>query len=236
MSVAPSSATLWHPRDLYGLVAAYDILNLAHNEGLTRDEDLNLCFAASGDLRNIIKSIVGIPDNYNGTALCIVNDRDQIIVARNVVMLLTSLVFPPVVAAEIMLHIWYSARLRLRMLQNVKDHVRPLIAQVLKESEQRKHYTLLSGTWTFGSRVLSLCLCKGQWEYILMMLDAKHPVSNSEVHKQQYMKLNATALDTLEHRLLQMPPSWRVSIVKMRESGMLLPFGCCLDQYSCQNP
>ena len=215
---------------------AYDILNLAHNEGLTHNEDLNLCFAASGDLRNFIKSIVEIPDSYNGTALCIVNDRDQIIVARNVVMLLTSLVFPPVVAAEIMLHIWYSARLKPKMFQDVKDRVRPLIAQVLKGFEQRKHYTLLSGTWTFGSRVVSLCQCKGQWEYILMMLDTKHPVSNSEVHKQQYMKLNAPGLDTLEHRLLQMPPSWRVCIVKMRESGMLLPFGCCLGEYTCQNP
>ena len=236
MSAAPSSGTLWPPRDLYGLVAAYDILNLPHNEGLTLNEDLNLCFAASGDLRSIIKSIVGIPDNYNGTALYIVNDRDQIVVARNFVMLLTSLVFPPVVAAEIMIHIWYSARLKSQMLQDVKDRVRPLIVQALKKFEQRNYTTLLSETWTFGSRVLSLCLYKGQWEYILMMFDAMHPVSGSELYQQQYMKLNATGLDTLEHQLLQMPPSWRVCIVKMRESGLLLPFGSCLDEYTCQNP
>ena len=69
-----------------------------------------------------------------------------------------------------------------------------------------------------------------------MMLDAKHPVSHSGVHQQQYMMLNATGLDTLEHRLLQMPPSWRVCTVKMRETGMLLPFGSCMDQYTCKNP
>ena len=235
MSAATSSVSFQPPRDLYGTIAAYDVLNLAHNEGNTHNEDLNLCFAASGDVRNIIKSIVGIPDNYNGTVMCIINDRDQLIVARNVVMLLTSLVFPPAIAAEIMLHIWYSARLKPKMLQDVKDRVRPLIVQALKKFEQETNDNLLSETWTFGSRVLSLCLYEGQWRFILMMFDAKHPVSNSEIHK-QYMMLNATGMDILEHQLSQMSPSRRVCIVRMRESGMLLPFGSCLDEYTCQNP
>ena len=235
MSATTSSVSFGHLRYLYGNVAAYDILNVAHNEGMTHNEDLNLCFAASGDLRNIIKSVVGIPDDYNGTALCIVNDRDPFVVARNVVMLLTSLVFPPVIAAEIVLHIWYSARLKPKMLQDVKDRVRPLIAQVLEKIEQRKNDILLSKTWTFGSRVLSLRLYKYQWDFILRLFDAEHPVSKSEAHRRDVM-LNHTRVDYRERRLFQMSPSRRACSVKMRESGMLLPFGSCLDEYTCSNP
>ena len=210
-------------------------LNLAHNEGNTHIEDLNLCFAACGDVKNVIKSIVGIPDSYDGTVMCIINDKDQLIVARNVVLLLTSLVFPPVIAAEIMLHIWYSARLKPKMLQDVKDRVRPLIVQALKKFEQKNDNTLLSETWTFGSRALSRSLYKHQWESTLRLLDAKHPVSNSEAHK-QYVMLNATGMDVLEHCLSEMSPSRRVCTVKRRESGMFLPFGSCMEEYTCPNP
>lgn len=235
MSTTKSSVSFGGVNYLYGNVAAYDTLNMAHNEGMTHNQDLNLCFAASGDLRNIIKTIVGIPDDYNGTALCIVNDRDLLVVARNVVMLLTSLGFPPVIAAEMILHIWYSARLKPEMLQNVKDRVRPLIAQVVEDIEQKKNGTLLSATWTLGSRVLSIRLFKYQWDFILKLLDAEHPVSKSEAQRENVM-LNHTRVDYRERMLFQMSPSRRVCSVKMRESGMLLPFGSCLDEYTCSNP
>ena len=235
MSATKSSVSFGGTKYLYGNVAAYDILKMDDNEGMTHNQDLNLCFAASGDLRNIIRSIVGIPDNYKGTALCIVNDRDLLVVARNVVMLLTSLVFPPVIAAETILHIWYSARLKPEMLQNVKDRVRPLIAQMVEGIEQRENDTLLSETWTFGSRVLSIHLYKYQWDFILKLLDADHPVSKSEAQRQNGM-LNDTRKDYRERMLFQMSPSRRACSVKMRESGMLLPFGSCLDEYTCSNP
>ena len=94
-------------RFLYGNVPAYDVLNLAHNEGKTHREDLNLCFAASGDLRNVMKSINGLPDTYAGICTCVINDKDQAVVARNVVMLLVALLLPPVQAADLILHVWY---------------------------------------------------------------------------------------------------------------------------------
>lgn len=229
------SESFGHLRFLYGNVAAYDVLSLAHNEGITHSKDLNLCFAATGDLRNIIKSIIGIPDDYNGTCLCIVNDKDQLVVARNVVMLLTSLIFPPIIAAELILHIWYSARLTPKMLQDVKDRVRPLIAEVVKKIEQKKNDVLLSKTWTFGTRVLSLRLYKQQWSSILRLFDGEQPVSKSE-EERKYVMLNETRVDYRERRLFMLSPSRRACSFKMRETGMLLPFGSCLDGYNCSNP
>ncbi|KAI9714053.1 MAG: hypothetical protein M1812_006500 [Candelaria pacifica] len=208
---------------------------MAHNEGMTYSKDLNLCFAASGDLRNIIKSIIGIPNGYNGKCVCIVNDKDQIVMARNVVMLLTSMVFPPVIAAELILHIWYSARLTSKMWQDIKERVRPLIVEVLKKIEQKKDDVLLSKTWTFGTRVLSLRLYKQQWNFILRVFDAEQPVSKSE-EQRRYVMLNDTRVDYRERRLFEMSSSRRACSLKMRETGILLPFGSCLDEYTCSNP
>lgn len=235
MSTVMPSVSFGHLRFLYGNIAAYDVLKMAHNEGMIHKNDLNLCFAASGDLRNIIKSIIGMPDDYKGTCLCIVNDKDHLVVARNVVMLLTSLVLPSIVAAELILHIWYSARLTPKMLQDVKDRVRPLIAEVSKKIEQRKDDVLLSKTWTFGTRVLSLRLYKHQWDFILRLFDSEKPVSKSEGER-RYVMLNDTRVDYRERRLFQMSPSRRASSFKMRETGLLLPFGSCLDSYTCSNP
>ncbi|KAF6236092.1 hypothetical protein HO173_005720 [Letharia columbiana] len=235
MSTAMPSESFGHLRFLYGNIAAFDVLKLAHNEGTKHNKDLNLCFAASGDLRNIIESVIGMPDDYSGTCLCVVNDKDQLVVARNVVMLLTSLVFPPVIAAVLILHIWYSARLTPKMLQDVKDRVRPLIAEVLKKIEQKKDDVLLHKTWTFGTRMLSLRLYKQQWNLILRLFDAEQPVSKGE-EERQYVMLNDTRVDYRERRLFTMSPSRRVCSHKMQESGMLLPFGSCSDGYTSSNP
>lgn len=54
---------------LWGNLPALDILNIKDNEGpdaSTRDFDL--LFAASGDPRNIIKTVVGLPFNYRASA------------------------------------------------------------------------------------------------------------------------------------------------------------------------
>ena len=55
---------------------------------------------------------------------CVLNDRYVKVVARNIVMLLIAAQLPPAEAAEVILHVWYSARLTRGMLTVIDDYVR----------------------------------------------------------------------------------------------------------------
>lgn len=68
---------------------------------------------ASGDLRNVAKTIAQIPSSYNQPVDVTINDRDLDIVARNAIMLLIALVVDNIdEAVDCMIHIWYSALIR----------------------------------------------------------------------------------------------------------------------------
>ena len=60
---------------------------------------------ASGDLRNVVKTLAQLPDSY--TALCevVINDKDFDIVARNAIILLIAISCPTDLASEAILHI-----------------------------------------------------------------------------------------------------------------------------------
>lgn len=65
---------------------------------------------ASGDIRNIVKPLTGVPGTYAGHCEVVVNDKDSDIVARNAILLLTAFHFSPDAATPMMLHgipLWY---------------------------------------------------------------------------------------------------------------------------------
>ncbi|QPC76664.1 hypothetical protein HYE68_007416 [Fusarium pseudograminearum] len=61
---------------LWGNVPALDVLQLGSNEGDNYQGQLNLLFAASGDLRNVVKTVVELPSTYDQTINIVMNDRD----------------------------------------------------------------------------------------------------------------------------------------------------------------
>ncbi|KAG8917365.1 hypothetical protein FRC00_013704, partial [Tulasnella sp. 408] len=96
-------------------MAACDILNVPMNEADDiKNRDLSLCFAASGDLRNVIKTLNGLPLHYSGRCTLVVNDFHPQVAVRNVV-LLCMLLDPSGPSAELtaeaVLHTLYSSSL-----------------------------------------------------------------------------------------------------------------------------
>lgn len=190
---------------------------------------------ASGDLRNLVESINTLPENYQGTCTCVLNDRDDVIVCRNIVLLLIAILLPPATAPEVMLHIWYSARLKPHMLRAMHEHITPLVADVMIRIKRKSKRDILSKTWTFGSRVVSARLYKDQWEVLLAMVSASHDLAETELNRRHIM-LDAKRLDTRELHLYSLPPLRRPSATRMRQSGVLLPFGSCRDAFRVPNP
>ncbi|KAL9595911.1 MAG: hypothetical protein Q9179_004793 [Wetmoreana sp. 5 TL-2023] len=96
---------------LWGNMPAVDMLNMEENEGAYDiHRDMNLLFAASGDIRNIVESITqGLLDGYDGRCTLVINDINFMVVARNAILLFVALSLEPDEAVPIMIHVWYSA-------------------------------------------------------------------------------------------------------------------------------
>ena len=251
----PVQNTFFNPfgnlRYLWGRYPSFDLLHLTNNEGADYGKDLALCFAgeslsifkssilivltASGDLRNVVETVNQLPKKYQKVCTCVLNDRDDVIVCRNIILLLIAMLMPPIAASDIMLHIWYSARLKPHMLQAINEHVTPLVVDVVSRIKRKSKRVILSKTWIFGSRVLSARLYKDQWDSLLAMVSTHHDFEETEKNR-RYIMLNESRLDIRESLYYSLPPLRRLCADRMRESGVLLPFGSLLDAFSVPNP
>ena len=180
-------------------------------------------------------SLNSLPGSYKGSCTCVLNDRDNVLVCRNIILLLIAMLLPPVVASEVMLHIWYSARLKPHMLQAIRTHVTPLVADVVMKIMRRSKRVILSKTWTFGSKVVSARLYKDQWYSLLAMVSEDRELAETE-ESRRYIMLNEFRLDTRERHLCSLPPLRRLCASRIRRTGVLLPFGSCLEEYRVPNP
>jgi hypothetical protein len=143
----------------WGNVPALDLLKAKDYEGeeATMKQDFALLFAASGDLRNVIKTIVGLPEDYEGNCFVVVNDLNSAIVARNAILLLTALHFEPEVAAPIMLHLWHSAMLPQAILQALQDGTFPYIRDVCNKIRDKPTDSTQAKTFMIGGKSMGQC-------------------------------------------------------------------------------
>ncbi|KAF4504438.1 hypothetical protein G6O67_007888 [Ophiocordyceps sinensis] len=131
-------------KHLWGNVPAIDVLGLGANEGDEYGRDLRLLFAASGDLRNLVKTIAQLPSSYSHSIEATINDRDLDVMARNVILLLIALVVQDVEEKiDCMIHVWYSVLIRKTDNDLVQHHIRPLIEAVCAKIKDKDPGSLL---------------------------------------------------------------------------------------------
>ncbi|PQE03580.1 MYND finger family protein [Rutstroemia sp. NJR-2017a BVV2] len=235
---------------LWGNVPAIDVVKYSKNEGLNIPEELHFLatscsdteaeltiFEASGDIRNIIKTLVSLPDTYNGRCEVVINDRDFDIVARNIILLLIALIFDPIEAADMMLHVWYSAFITESTIENLHDRVLPLFEDVCSKIRSRPEDSIQSKTWTFGTQTLSLVLSKKSWDRLPSYLKVPDGLSKT---KAQALMMKTTLApsrkDYIDRAFFNRPPAWRVCAKKFRTDGILLPFGQSRKEFNVPNP
>jgi hypothetical protein len=64
---------------------------------------------ASGDIRNVVKTVASLPTEFTGRIDAYVNDIDLDVVARNIILILVALsVDNEDEAVGCMIHTWYS--------------------------------------------------------------------------------------------------------------------------------
>ncbi|KAK3324964.1 hypothetical protein B0H66DRAFT_511247 [Apodospora peruviana] len=214
---------------LWGNVPAFDVVQLASNEGENYGEPLRLLFAASGDVRNIVKTIAQLPSSYVQRVDVTMNDRDIDIVARNVILLLVALVVDDVDAAiNCIIHVWYSARICKSHLDVLQQRIRPLIQTVCDKIKSKPPESLQAKTWSFGEqRSLRLVLTKSSWGSLLSFLDTPEGLTEEQAHQiRRAVTMAESRKDYRDRSLLCQPsPARRVASIRFREDGLLLPFG-----------
>ncbi|KAK5122415.1 hypothetical protein LTR85_003999 [Meristemomyces frigidus] len=218
----------------WGNVPAIDVLCMARNEGAGYDKDVRLLFAASGDARNVIKTITSMPKDHGETVHTRINDRDFDIVARNAIILLIALTIEDISqAVECMIHVrwtWMD-------MDVLRDRIRPLIEDVCTKVAGKTSGTMLGKTWTFGKASLRLVLTKEQWPALLAYFETPEDLSPERA---QRIRTNVTLADSRrdyrERRMIGQVPAHRVCHNRFRDDGILLLFGHHRNPHIAPNP
>jgi hypothetical protein len=188
-------------------------------------------------MRNLVKSLVRLPETYTAHCKMTINDREFDIVARNAILLLTALHFDPETATPIMLHIWYSALIPARVLQSLQVNILPLIEDVCAKIQSKPPSSLQAKTWTYDKRSLRLVLRKEQWFRLQQLFKVPDGLSAALAQKiRKSVTLAPERRDYLDRALYTQVPAWRVCTMKFREDGILLPFGSSRREFDTPNP
>lgn len=150
-------------------------------------------------------------------------------------MLLLAAQLPPPDAAEIILHVWYSARLTHGMLAAIDKYMKEPIAELVAKIKGKAGNVLYSKKWAYGAAEVTVRLYKEHWTTLLQILETKHDVVVTEKERLKVV-LAPTRVDYRDRELYLIPGSGRMCSTRFRETGVLAPFGACLDQFDRSNP
>ncbi|KAI0381513.1 hypothetical protein F5Y04DRAFT_288406 [Hypomontagnella monticulosa] len=231
----------------WGNTPAIDVLQLDTNEGVSYGEDIAILFAASGDLRNVVKTIQSLPKEFNHQVKVTINDRNLGVTARNAILLLlalSSLEAEPDQAgaeelAENLILVWYSAMTTEDILSQLRSKVKPLIDEVCQRIADKKPGSLLGKTWTFNSgSTLRLVLKKEDWTQVLTFLDVSERFTPERARQaRQAITLAPERQDYRDRWYFKdASPSMRVAKQRYREDGLVLPFGHPRRGFDYPNP
>jgi hypothetical protein len=193
---------------------------------------------ASGDLRNVIKTIAQLPEGHDKSVSITINDHDFDIVARNVIMLLIALTAEDQdEAIDCIIHIWYSAFIRKSDLDIIQQRVRPLIANTCEEQKEKSADHSIVTTWEFGRWSLKLDLQKSAWDNLLLFTETPKGLTAEKANGiRTATTLAESRKDYRDCHFLFLSPFRRVAAQHFREDGGLQPFGSQRAEFSEPNP
>lgn len=233
----PPLASFGSLQYLWGNIPALDLINVAENEGneAILQQDISLLFAASGDLRNVVKTVAGLPENYAGKCHVVINDRNITVVARNALLLLVALQFEPEVATPIMLHLWYSAMLPQAMIEVLQKDILPCIQDVCDKIQKKPQNVMQAKTFLHGNGSVRLILKKSEWTVLAKMLVPSKELT-APIAQTVRRAITLARVDHIDRSLYRMQPGRRAGAFAFRQHGVLLPFGASRKDFAVPNP
>ncbi|KAL1691090.1 hypothetical protein GGG16DRAFT_54307 [Schizophyllum commune] len=207
---------------LWGNVPAIDCMHTSTKErAAVTHRNLNICFAASGDIRNLVSTINGLPDDYSGVCRILINDSSACVTTRNL-LILYALLRPgqPIEdAAESAMHLWYSALLRPRDAAEMylcAQHLYGAIQLQADNFELQSTYNLRGDGKLYARQPLDDM-------FSIRMLISKHGAQEALTSMHDTM-LHPSRVDYRDRFLASLQPSHRVAWARNKTVGVLAPF------------
>ncbi|KAF8647213.1 hypothetical protein AX16_006851 [Volvariella volvacea WC 439] len=220
-------------------VPAFDCLRLDSNEGLDPDRNLKICFAASGDIRHLIKTVNGLPRDYRGQCDILLNDADSLTTNRNLVLLYVLLNPGPTLdeLAEATLHLMYSAALT----EPIHSYAQRCIRAIYDDGAHPDGDILFRRSFkTRGRGRLCIMQAASGTKKPLEMFTATSQQQDCHFAKsmaeRQAVVLNPMEEDDRQRRLVDLSPGHRMAVKKFWEDGIVVPFGLDTRDFVRANP
>ncbi|CAG8531025.1 22522_t:CDS:2 [Gigaspora margarita] len=202
---------------LWGNMPAIDIIKLASNEFADDksrfNEPIDLLFAASGDLNDIIISMNGLPLNFDQPINICVNDYAEKIVARNFIILYL-LAKLGKSAIDIAIQIWYSSALTDK--QSIKCF--EIFGTVIQDSQMKEE-----NIFEFGKLKIRTHFSPKTWNCLVEMLSNRVDLQTGVVMRNAIM-LNPERIDYRHRYMQRLTQGERICFDNFRHHGILLPY------------
>ncbi|KAF0559057.1 hypothetical protein F8M41_007025 [Gigaspora margarita] len=213
---------------LWGNMPAIDIIKLASNEFAdgksSFNEPIDLLFAASGDLNDIIISMNGLPLNFDQPINICVNDYAEKIVARNFIILYL-LAKLGKSAIDIAIQIWYSSALTDK--QSIKCF--EIFGTVIQDSQMKEE-----NIFEFGKLKIRTHFSSKTWNCLVEMLANRVDLQTGVVMRNAIM-LNPERIDYRHRYMQRLTQGERICFDNFRHHGILLPYGALNAHHNVQN-
>ncbi|RIB13965.1 hypothetical protein C2G38_2018828 [Gigaspora rosea] len=214
--------------NLWGKMPEIDIIKIAFNEfedGKSNfNGPINLLFAASGDLNDIIMSLNGLPLDFDQTVNICVNDYTERIVVRNFMILYLLAKFGKN-AIDIVIQIWYSSSLTdIQAIRSLE-----IFSLILKDSQMMEE-----NLFEFGKLKIHTHFSSKTWMCLAEMLSNRVDLQTGISLRNEIM-FNPMRKD-YRHRYMQLlTPGERICFDNFRHHGILLPYGALNAHHNVQN-
>ncbi|KAI1309786.1 hypothetical protein F5Y03DRAFT_382905 [Xylaria venustula] len=183
--------------ELFGSYPAIDVLRLEANEGTEWKDSINVLFVQPTDLRDVIKTIVDLPDKTSASINVTITDETTTKTARNLILLLLALSSDdPDVTAECAVPFWYSPFIPKWCLSAIRELTDPFIDEDDQGHQETdgEHEGLITKHWSFGQA----------------LLEAKQG--------------ECANLDDYERTVMDFPPEWQAAKRRYMPSTQVTPF------------
>lgn len=193
----------------------------------------SLHISASGDIRNLLRTVNGLPSDYAGKCDILFNDKNPIVVNRNWIILYTLL--QPMVAikdaTELATHLMYSAALSPAATAHLNRCVSILYGQGIIQDDK----LVASGSLPMrGKGVLHVMADKDDMKEFLKMPLSTYNFEEA-VKNRHLTMLHPSRVDYRDRYLASLTPGHRMAWTRHQQTGVLAPFSASINHLTEPN-
>ncbi|PFH62625.1 hypothetical protein XA68_12699 [Ophiocordyceps unilateralis] len=216
--------------------AATDVLQLEKNEGPLFSERLDLLFGGTAGVRHFIYSIYRMVETARPQLFVVLTESDDLQFLRTFLALhlLSPNGFDPVVNAEAVIHMWYSARLTKRMYVHISAVVRSNSNSIFAGREYFNPVLTQVMVWGDTRQRFEADMSKAQWKVVFDFLN--NPLLDMSSYYSYRRAKDKENLQSANAILTRMERCRAMTMSKWLDDGLLLPYGQSRTEFNVLNP